>query len=342
MFEEKKASILAGETPETKGMDLMASLVKGTGVIPLQNLRTTSPSPISSTLTKAEVISNVFVLILAGHETTANAIFFACLFLATSISSQRQLQAELDEIFQTKDVSEWSFEHDHPRLCGGMALSVLNEVLRLIPPVYLIPKHVTPGPTKSLTVEGKECSLPGETLILLDAAAVHRNPKHWPSAPSDRTGPQSGSPSKDDNDLDVFKPERWLPGPGEAPNGSKRKDTRSPNRDLKTSKLFMPPKGAFIPFSEGHRSCLGRHFAQVEFLAVLAVIFKTYSLELVVDEWANDEEVEKMTALEKAALYDNAKEKVNFLIRNEMSTIITNQIRKPVVLRICNRGGERF
>lgn len=65
-------------------------------------------------------------------------------------------------------------------------------------------------------------------------------------------------------------------------------DMRDPS-ELDTSSHFKPLKESSIPFSDGYRSCLGRRFSQVEILAVLAVIFRDYSVELAVDQFSSDE-----------------------------------------------------
>jgi hypothetical protein len=86
--------------------------------------------------------------------------------------------------------------------------------------------------------------------------------------------------------------------------------------------LFHPLKGAYIPFSEGYRACLGRRFAQVEVLAVLAVIFSQYSVELAVDEYATDEEVEKMDESGQREV-GKAATLAKSLMRTGMGSIIT-------------------
>ena len=49
----------------------------------------------------------------------------------------------------------------------------------------------------------------------------------------------------------------------------------------------MPAKGAFAPFSEGARSCLGRKFAQVEFVACLVMVMRSWSVELA-EGWSTE------------------------------------------------------
>jgi cytochrome P450 len=40
------------------------------------------------------------------------------------------------------------------------------------------------------------------------------------------------------------------------------------------------PKTAFIPFSDGARACLGKRFAQIEAVTVLATIVQNYTIEI--------------------------------------------------------------
>lgn len=67
------------------------------------------------------------------------------------------------------------------------------------------------------------------------------------------------------------------------------------------SALFKPPKGTFLPFSEGSRACSGKKFASVEFVAVLYTLLKDHRVELALDQpgWTR-ERVMKVLAGRKA------------------------------------------
>jgi len=107
--------------------------------------------------------------------------------------------------------------------------------------------------------------------------------------------------------------------------------------------LFRPAKGAYIPFSDGYRSCLGRRFAQVEILAVLAVVFKTWSIELCVGLTMSDEELVKADEEVRRSAWEQADKRARELLRTGMMTIITIQMRKgKVPMRFVRRGKERF
>ncbi|MCJ1287987.1 hypothetical protein MMC26_007340 [Xylographa opegraphella] len=351
MLQLKKADFATGK--ETEGLDLMGALVKGAGITP-ESL-TESPSlekgiqPSQPNLTEQEILGNSFVFILAGHETAANSIHFSLIYLASNPSAQRRLQADLDSIFRGRPISEWDYERDLPKLFSGMAGAVLNEELRLVPPVVNIPKSTLPDSPQPLMLEGKKCTVPGNVLVNLVTTAAHRNPKYWPAGP-----PSASEDPTAPNDLEEFKPERWFADQkghahglthdsDEMPKPVAESDDLNVNTATDTSAAhFQPPRGAYVPFSEGYRACIGRRFAQVEILVVLAVVFSQYSVELAVDEWASDAEVDAMDARQRRALWETAKRSTAQKMRGLESIITLQMRREKVALRVVKRGGERF
>ena len=312
--------------------DILTQLVKGQLV--------EKEGKVQGQLTESEVLGNMFVLILAGHETAANSIHFSILYLSLFPESQRNLQKDLDKIFGGKPASEWDYERDLPALFGGMAGAVLAEELRLIPPVTGIPKSTMEGvgPQK-LTVEGKECLVPADVYISLCTGPAHRHPGYWPKGKARLPGGKPAHPLANlDNDLEEFRPERWLVVEKDGEMVDKdgipvetlaKEEGLGVNESSDTSDhLFRPVKGSYVPFSEGYRACLGRRFAQVEVLAVLAVLFQNYSVELAVDKYTTDEELEKMSNDQKAEIWHKVSEDARDLMLNGMGVIITNQIRK--------------
>lgn len=341
MVNQKRAQVQSGHDSDTK-MDLLGALVKA------QQSDDKSSGPI---LTESEILGNSFVFILAGHETAANSIHFSILYLALKQASQRHLQEDLDSIFQGRPCSEWDYDLDLPKLFGGMTGAVMNEELRLVAPVVCIPKMTMEQP-QVLSIDGKKCTVPAWTYVNLDAAGVHRNPNHWPNGPpSDKSNPAHRS-SNLDNDLEEFKPERWLVDGKALQHGSMPSDDQktADTDDLgvntaadTAASLYRPVKGSYIPFSEGYRACIGRRFAQVEILAVLAVIFSQYSVELAVDEWASDEEVAKMSKAERKVVWNKAAKRAQWLMQEGMGAIITLQMRAGhVPVRLVRKGEERF
>jgi cytochrome P450 len=322
LYEMKKQQVASGDT-NNAGMDLFDALIRGSGIIDG-----------NTNIQKSDLLGNAFVLMLAGHETTANTLHFSLIYLAMHRDSQKRLQQDMDKVFQGKTIDQWTYEEHFPKLFSGMAAAVMNETLRLLQPIVNIPKSTLPGRPQTLTLGGHTYTMPGGTHIFLNSA-IHRNPKYWP-------GP-AGSPP----DVDAFRPERWLTTSALDESfidiGYDDEELRGPSGEDTSASLFKPVKGSYIPFSDGFRSCIGRRFAQVEILAVLAVVFSQYTVELAVDEFASDEEVEKMTAAEREVVYQKAVARADLLLRTKVASIITLQLRgTSIPIRLVRRGNERF
>ena len=329
IYQIKRKQVISGENKG--GMDIFHALISGSGIT----------DPNNTTVTTSDLFGNAFVLILAGHETTANALHFSLLFLAIKRNTQKRLQEDVDKTFGDKPMDEWNYEEDFPKLFSSMPAAVMNETLRVLQPVINIPKSTAPGRPQQLTIGGQQYTIPGDTRIFFNAG-VHRNPKYWP--------PPAGRPNKDGfNDANDFRPERWIVDVNTAEQFVDQEyddeDLRGPSGEDTSSLLFKPVKGSYVPFSDGYRSCIGRRFAQVEMMAVLAAIFIQYSVELAVDDWATDEEVEMMPkgGKERRELYQKAIDRAQYKLKHEMGSIITLQLRGgPVPIRLMKRGEERF
>lgn len=327
MYEMKKTQVIAGDNKG--GMDFFDALIRGSGI-----------TDKDTNVKKSDILGNAFVIMLAGHETTANTLHFSLLFLAMNPGSQKRLQEDLDRIFDGKPMSEWSYEEHFPQLFSSMAAAVMNETLRLFQPIVNIPKSVAPGPPQQIQMGGKEYSLPGDAHVLL-SAAVHRNPKYWPRPDNEV--------DEDGLDGEQFRPERWFVETKLADSfvdiDYDDEALRGPSGEDTSSVLFKPVKGSYIPFSDGFRSCIGRRFAQAEILAVFSAIFTQYSVELAVDDFASDQEVEKMPkgGQERRDLYKKATDRARDALRNKVDTIITLQLREASIpIRLMKRGEERF
>ena len=81
--------------------------------------------------------------------------------------------------------------------------------------------------------------------------ALHAHPRYW------------------GNDALDWRPSRWI----EHPSGSKPDNIGA---RLSQEKLLAPKKGAYFAWSEGARSCPGKKFAQVEFVATVAALFRNH------------------------------------------------------------------
>ncbi|KAG1736097.1 cytochrome P450 [Suillus paluster] len=191
-------------------------------------------------LSDSELIGNTFILLLAGHETTAHTLAFAFGLLALYPEKQEELYQHIKRVLpdgrlpsglqcfrQTYD--------DMPSLAYSSA--VFNETLRIFPPVSTVPKSNAEDTTFTLTdAHGtkRTVAVPRGFALALNISGLHYNPKYW-------------------EDPYAFKPERFL---GDW------------NRD------------AFLPFSSGYRACVGRKFSETEGTAVLTVVLSRYTVSV--------------------------------------------------------------
>jgi cytochrome P450 len=100
MVAAKRAAIKSGAA-ESSDVDLISQLLKA------QKLSDPSKANPDQTvsLSDSEVMGNLFMFIIAGHETSANSIHFSIILLSLHPSLQRKVQHELSAIFQDRLIS---------------------------------------------------------------------------------------------------------------------------------------------------------------------------------------------------------------------------------------------
>ncbi|KAJ3101753.1 hypothetical protein HK100_004490 [Physocladia obscura] len=182
----------------------------------------------SAKLSRNELKGNMFIFLFAGHETTANTLTFALALLALNPEKQKKL---FDEIQRELNGNKPTYS-DLSKL--KYALAIMNETLRMFPPVNNIPK-ITTG-SEWTDIDGTV--VPPKTNVRISAVGMHYNPNIW--------GPT----------VNEFKPERFLE-----------------DGDLE----FSTTKLGFAAFSEGPRACVGKKFAQIEFVTLLTLVSQKYT-----------------------------------------------------------------
>jgi cytochrome P450 len=133
-----------------------------------------------SGMSDLQLRDEVMTLLLAGHETTANALAWAWYLLATAPDVEARLHAEIDALGTGPLGAD-----DLGRLPYTRA--VLAETMRLYPPAWIVGRRAL----DAYEVDGHV--LAPRTVVMMSQWLVHRDPRWWPDAES-------------------FQPERWLPG----------------------------------------------------------------------------------------------------------------------------------
>jgi cytochrome P450 len=114
-----------------------------------------------------ELRDEMLTLVLAGHETTANALTWAFYLLAKNPAVADKLRAEIREVLRDR---EPAFE-DLPRLV--YAERVVQESMRLYPPAWALERAALADDV----VGGYR--IPARTTIVIAPYTMHRDPRCW-------------------------------------------------------------------------------------------------------------------------------------------------------------------
>ncbi len=160
--------------PADRG-DLLSMLLNATDPDP-------DPSSTTNTMSDRQLHDECVTIILAGHETTANALSFALHLIAHHPEVQQRLHTEAAAVLGSRTPTA----ADYALL--PYATQVFAEAMRLYPPVWVTARTcVTP-----YQIAGYD--IPVGATLLAPQYAVHRDPRFHPSP-------------------DTFDPGRFLPEP---------------------------------------------------------------------------------------------------------------------------------
>jgi cytochrome P450 len=129
-----------------------------------------------ATMTEAQILDEVLILIFAGHETTANALSWLLYLVASNATVQEKLQTAISQT----DVLN-SFQNEYIKAC-------INETLRLYPPAWIVERA-------ALSDDGFGAfTYPKNMLMIAFIYGLHRDKTFW-------------------QDADFFQPERFIEQP---------------------------------------------------------------------------------------------------------------------------------
>eukprot|EP01123_Difflugia_compressa_P005021 TRINITY_DN1655_c0_g2_i1.p1 TRINITY_DN1655_c0_g2~~TRINITY_DN1655_c0_g2_i1.p1 ORF type:complete len:449 (+),score=50.59 TRINITY_DN1655_c0_g2_i1:77-1348(+) len=120
------------------------------------------------TLSEQELRANIFILFLAGHETTASALSWTLLELAQNPSVQQKMAEEVHTVLGDKSPS---FE-DLDKLI--YIDNVIKESMRMHPPVAILP-----GKKLTQDVTYKDTFIPKDTILGINIFNIHHHPSYW-------------------------------------------------------------------------------------------------------------------------------------------------------------------
>ncbi|KAF9059688.1 cytochrome P450 [Rhodocollybia butyracea] len=129
------------------------------------------------TFNDRDLTGNIFIFLLAGHETTAHTLCYTFALLALYQDEQEILFQHIKSILADGRIPTYE---EMPLFTQSMA--VFNETLRMFPPVLGIPKYSAEDTRLIISNdagEKRDFGLPQGTNITLDVAGLHYNPRYW-------------------------------------------------------------------------------------------------------------------------------------------------------------------
>lgn len=178
-------------------------------------------------MTDEQVRDEVVTMLVAGHETTANALSFVWGNLVSHPEIYEKARNEVDTVLEGRAPTPDDLKN------LPYVGQLFHESLRKYPPFYILDRQNM----EPITLGG--CELPANSIILFSPYTLHRREDIYP-------------------DPEEFRPERFS----------------AENRD-------SIPKMGFIPFSAGHRICLGKALATMEASLILARMIQKVKFEAV-------------------------------------------------------------
>lgn len=201
-------------------------------------------------LSRHDLESDVFMIMLAGADTSFSVLVNLCFRLAVQSEYQSRLREEIAPAFSTdsqgKTIVNW------PLLSSATFIAALiSETLRLHPPVPSGMPRVVPPEGLRIPLENtssdinlddtKYIQIPGNAVVSVPTYRIQRDSQYW-------VEPHS------------FIPERWT-----------------------TKSEMILDKRAWCPFSLGTYGCAGKYFALMEIKLVIATLVLDFDIKFVGD-----------------------------------------------------------
>ena len=125
-------------------------------------------------LSDENIRDEAMTLLMAGHETTANALTFAFWLVGRHPQVGEQLAAEIDAVLGERRADY----DDLPAL--QFTRAVLSEAMRLLPPAWIVGRRAVEDVT--LDWHGDPTRVPRGTTILISPFIIGRDERFWPRA----------------------------------------------------------------------------------------------------------------------------------------------------------------
>ncbi|KAK0743825.1 cytochrome P450-like protein [Schizothecium vesticola] len=206
------------------------------------------PDVMSDTLVQTMAVSMAF----AGSETTAISLSSVFYYLLKTPAALATLRAEIDAAARDGLFSDYETGLVTWHEAQGLPYldAVVKEAFRLHPAPGLPMERVVPA--GGLEIAGR--FVPGGTIVGCSAWVYHRN--------EDVFG----------EDVEVFRPERWLVGEGAGVPGEE-------GRRGQEEKRVKAMNGMMLQFGMGSRTCIGKNISLLEIYKLVPSMLRRFEIE---------------------------------------------------------------
>lgn len=192
--------------------------------------------------TQKELQADAGLIIVAGSDTSSSTLSLALFNLASKPECFALLRKEIKQVFPGLAAENIEDFDALSKQCPYLN-AVINETLRLYPPVASGVQREVPSTSQGETVQlrgGKSVILPPGTAVSIPTTLIQRDPRNFSPLPNE------------------FRPERWI--------------------EKEKEKAFNP--AAFIPFGYGPSGCIGKQLAYMEIRSFLAQFVVRFDISL--------------------------------------------------------------
>lgn len=220
--------------------------------------------------------NDIFLLFVAGHATTSEALTLLLILLAQNEDVQNKLIDEMQHSFFGSKFKKNEQRHDCESIIQSMEDlhrlntdlpyldAVINENMRLYPPVGLLNRMCHNG---SQVVD--DIKVPSDYSVSLSVKSIHILPDIWGA------------------DCEKFNPDRWLKANKQHHELSTTQHeegqqitSQSSSGSAATTSLSPLARCAYLPFGLGSRACLGSKFSLLEQKVFLVHLLSKFKVSL--------------------------------------------------------------
>lgn len=120
-----------------------------------------------TSMSEKQLLDEILILFVAGHETTSNALCFICELLARNPEAQVKIVEEVQQLEAfSNDYLEWIKQSTYTKC-------VIEEAMRLYPPAYFIDR------VNKEDDAFENINIPKESNLLFSIYEIHRHPDYW-------------------------------------------------------------------------------------------------------------------------------------------------------------------